>query len=143
MTTGVREGGPIAFIYCPLLDNSKTYMPMKKILIIKSIVVTIVLISTVVLNTNCKTRVHKEESNSTEVKTDKTLNSKTEKDPASKKEREFYPKIACGCHTTILLKEDGTVCGHGEEMISDNWETAQIRSGLPLCRYVTLKVLVS
>jgi alpha-tubulin suppressor-like RCC1 family protein len=41
------------------------------------------------------------------------LNSKTEKDPASKKERAFYPKIACGCHTTILLKEDGTVWAWG------------------------------
>jgi alpha-tubulin suppressor-like RCC1 family protein len=105
---------------------------MKKNFTVKSIVITIVLTSAIVLNTNCKTRVHNEESNSTEVNTDKTLNSKPEKDLASKKERELYPKIACGCHTTILLKEDGTVWAWGRNSFGALGNGSEIDSPAPV-----------
>ncbi len=86
---------------------------MKKNLIIISGVITIVLISAIVLYIKFVDRTDKKESNITEVKTDTILNGNIKKDFPSTKERELYPKIACGCHTTILLKEDGTVWAWG------------------------------
>jgi alpha-tubulin suppressor-like RCC1 family protein len=53
------------------------------------------------------------ESNTTGFETDKKLNVTTEKELPVTKERELYPKIAGGCHTTILLRQDGKVLAWG------------------------------
>lgn len=86
---------------------------MKKNLIIKPVVITIVMISIIVLNTNCKSRVNKEVPGTTKAKTDKISNEQAGQPPADNKARKWYPEIACGSSTTILLREDGTVWAWG------------------------------
>jgi alpha-tubulin suppressor-like RCC1 family protein len=73
---------------------------MKKNRIITPFVITVVMISTIVLYTNCKGRADKTGSDTTEI-------------IAQKIELESYPEIACGSATTILLKADGTVWAWG------------------------------
>ena len=86
---------------------------MKKNQIMTSVVITVAMVSTIVLYTNCKGRADKTGSEITEVKTKKISDKKAEQPPAVKKEKEMYPIIACGTFSTILLKEDGTVWAWG------------------------------
>jgi alpha-tubulin suppressor-like RCC1 family protein len=86
---------------------------MKKNRIITPFVITVVMISTIVLYTNCKGRADKTGSDTAEIIADNISNEKAEQLPVDKKERESYPEIACGSATTILLKEDGTVWAWG------------------------------
>jgi len=62
-----------------------------------------------VLFINCKGRNDKIVSDTTVVKTDELQERDIEEEIPRTKEKELYPKIACGCHTTIILREDGTV----------------------------------
>ncbi|HUX95715.1 MAG TPA: DUF4163 domain-containing protein [Bacteroidales bacterium] len=53
------------------------------------------------------------ESKTTGVTAEEERKGNIQKDLPGKKEWESFPKIACGSHTTILLKEDGTVWAWG------------------------------
>jgi len=88
---------------------------MKKNIIITLVVITIVMISPIVLNTNCKGKANIEESGTIVAENDKISDSGIAENVPGTQEKESYPRIACGCHTTMLLREDGTGMGLGKE----------------------------
>jgi len=95
------------------LRNFKKGYIMKKNQLITSSVIAMVMISTIVLYTNCKGRADKTGSVPTETDAKITTDEKAEQPAVVKQEQGLYPMIACGTSTTMLLKEDGTVWAWG------------------------------